>query len=616
LGGGGFGDVYEIDEQGSPKVLKVLRSDNPKALNLFQQEAKVLSKLTCTGIPKVDKDGYFAYTPKQSKESIYCLVMEKIEGLDLHSWLAIQNHQPITQELAFDWLNQLLRILAEVHLENYFHRDIKPSNIMIRNDGSLVLIDFGAVRELTATVMAGCINTAIFSPGYSPPEQQNGYSVPQSDFFALGRTFVYLLTGKEPSDPDIYIPSTNELLWRNYATHISIELADLIDNLMLSVASQRPKNAEVILARLRTLGSSATNLQSINTNKVYTKTLMAKTTNSQKTKFSPRLIVLLIFIVISTALITVVKFFSDSSKSFLVEDKIPLDTIKSNSQPELNLSSQPISSSQAVNYKLLTYLLSQREFIKADQETSRILLQITGNESNSYNNPVSASKIDCSVYRTIDQLWIEHSKVSSGQSKFGFNVQRNVWIMSGTNLVKFGERVGWRRNNDWLTFNDLNIDLVRNLAEVPEGFLPSKFRGTLANPTLSSGWMVWSLLPGNSAGACLSSLSNYPSRIETKSKSENPKMPIVIDQPPKVINNSQETNSQEPNLIKERNPNPNSPRPNNSLETPQNISPLEQIVESPKTKNSPKKVTPSTSESRQTVGRSLRVKRKSKDRYR
>ncbi|MDY7049248.1 MAG: GUN4 domain-containing protein [Microcystis panniformis WG22] len=164
--------------------------------------------------------------------------------------------------------------------------------------------------------------------------------------------------------------------------------------------------------------------------------------------------------------------------------------------------SQPSSSIQPVNYKLLKNFLSNREFIKADEETSRILLQITGNELNSHNDPVSASKIACSVYSTIDQLWSEYSKAPSGESKFGFSVQRRIWITEGSH-DKFGERVGWRRNNDWLTYDALDNDTARNLGEVPAGYLPSKFRGPIARPKLSGGWMLWSLLPGNSAGRCL-----------------------------------------------------------------------------------------------------------------
>jgi serine/threonine protein kinase len=115
------------------------------------------------------------------------------------------------------------------------------------------LIDFGTVREVTATYLAKVSGqqhiTGIFSAGYTPPEQFNGRAVPQSDFYALGRTFVHLLTGKHPSD----LPTdtrTGKLIWRDRALQISESLADLLDNLMAIFPGGRPQNAKMILQRL------------------------------------------------------------------------------------------------------------------------------------------------------------------------------------------------------------------------------------------------------------------------------------------------------------------------------------------------------------------------------
>ena len=251
LGQGGFGNTFEIDDSGKTKVLKVLTENNPKAVELFQQEAKVLSQLNSVGIPKVEADGYFTVLPKNSSIPLHCLVMEKIAGVNLEQWMEFRNYQTISEKEALNWLKQIVEILALVHAQKYFHRDIKPQNIMLRPSGQLVLIDFGAVRQITTTILAGNSHTRIISQGYSPPEQQNGYSVQQSDFFALGRTFIFLLTGKEPQDKAIYDPLTNELHWRKYAVNISPLLADLIDNLIAPTANQRPKNTRVILQKLQ-----------------------------------------------------------------------------------------------------------------------------------------------------------------------------------------------------------------------------------------------------------------------------------------------------------------------------------------------------------------------------
>jgi eukaryotic-like serine/threonine-protein kinase len=63
--------------------------ENPKAIELFQQEAQVLSQLQSSGIPKVERDAYFTITPTNNAVPLHCLVMEKIEGVDLQQWILI-----------------------------------------------------------------------------------------------------------------------------------------------------------------------------------------------------------------------------------------------------------------------------------------------------------------------------------------------------------------------------------------------------------------------------------------------------------------------------------------------------------------------------------------------
>ncbi len=251
LGEGGFGKTFEVDDAGTRKVLKVLRKTYPKAVYLFQREAEVLKQLRHPGIPRVEADGYFTWL-SGAGEPVHCLVMEKIDGQDLEKWLS--DNQPITQERAIDWLKQLLEILDKLHRQQYFHRDINPRNIMLDRQGQLVLIDFGAVREITNTYLIGIVGeregTRIGSPGYTPPEQVDGQAMPQSDFFALGRTFVYLLTGKSPLEFSKH-PDTGKLIWRESAPQISPQLADLIDELMAPFPGLRPANAQVILQRLQ-----------------------------------------------------------------------------------------------------------------------------------------------------------------------------------------------------------------------------------------------------------------------------------------------------------------------------------------------------------------------------
>jgi WD40 repeat protein/predicted Ser/Thr protein kinase len=256
LGKGGFAKTYEVsDRTNLPKVLKVLIKNAPKPVEQFQREAQVLKQLNHPGIPQGEE--YFTFLPQNSQEPVHCLVMEKIEGENLLEWLKNRGDRPISEKLAVDWLKQLANTLHNVHQQQLIHRDIKPSNIMLKPDGQLVLIDFGIAREITKTYeqkkAAGQVTRNV-TDGYSPLEQVIGCAVLQSDLFALGRTFVHLLTGIPPVDlcdlyhHDMYTAELED--WRDKAPQISSVLGDFIDQLMARPIQERPADTQAILQQL------------------------------------------------------------------------------------------------------------------------------------------------------------------------------------------------------------------------------------------------------------------------------------------------------------------------------------------------------------------------------
>jgi serine/threonine protein kinase len=247
---GGFGNTYEVMERDVSKVLKVLKSHDAKPIELFEREFRILNSLSgegITGIPKVED--LFLYSPRDSTQPLYCLVMERIYGMDLEEYLKVTK-RAINEKTAVGWLSQLTQILQEIHNQSIFHRDIKPSNIILQPDGQLVLIDFGAAKELAlnSASQATCIHT----PGYAAPEQQaTGEASPQSDFFALGRTFVYLLTDTNPIE--LYDSYQDQVVWRQKAINISTGFLDLIDHLMQKSPHQRPENTATIFREIGSL---------------------------------------------------------------------------------------------------------------------------------------------------------------------------------------------------------------------------------------------------------------------------------------------------------------------------------------------------------------------------
>lgn len=255
-------EVFEVEDltQGNHKVMKVLKSQDSKLIELMEREAIVLQLLDHPGIPRVEGEFEdFCFSISAGAKQLRCLVMEKIEGQNLEDWLTLQG--PLSPKLALHWFRQLVEILDHVHQAGFFHRDIKPSNIICQPDGRLVLVDFGSIREVTSTYLAKISGestaggfdrlhdiTVVKTACYAPLEQVNGKAVPQSDFYALGRTFVYLLTGiplnQLPED------SQGRLLWRNRVRHLPAPFANLIDDMMATYAAKRPPNTKYLLQYL------------------------------------------------------------------------------------------------------------------------------------------------------------------------------------------------------------------------------------------------------------------------------------------------------------------------------------------------------------------------------
>lgn len=259
LGSGGFAQIYTVWDlkTETEKVLKVLVEDSPKALELFIQEAEVLSSFHHGGIPKVDADGYFQINLTYPKpHQLACLVMEKIDGDNLEE-VRQKYPQGCPEDLVLNWFAQAVKILQELHKREIIHRDIKPSNLMLRTPGpnavlethQLVLIDFGGVKQFSGAILRlPSSSTRLFSSGYSPPEQMIGGKVgPAADFYALGRTMIELLTGKSPQN--LEDPLTGELEWRNQC-NVNPRLADLLDEMIQTDVRSRPANAGNIQKRL------------------------------------------------------------------------------------------------------------------------------------------------------------------------------------------------------------------------------------------------------------------------------------------------------------------------------------------------------------------------------
>jgi len=197
LGRGGFGTTYLVSDcnafnrQCLLKELLPAHAGDPRAQELFEREARTLSRLNHPGIPRLE--AFFADGGR------YYLVETLVQGRTLAALL--EEGGPLPEAEVIQVAEAVLDILRYLHEQTppVVHGDIKPSNIMLTEAGDFALIDFGAVREvLHGTTQPPTELTGVGTPGYYPPEQHRGHVYPASDLYALGATLLHLLTGKPP----------------------------------------------------------------------------------------------------------------------------------------------------------------------------------------------------------------------------------------------------------------------------------------------------------------------------------------------------------------------------------------------------------------------------------
>ena len=255
LGSGGFGETYIAEDTlrpGNPQcVVKQLRpaSNNPNlwklGKRLFITEAETLERLgTHDQIPQL-----LAYF--EEGEEFY-LVEELIGGHPLSQEMPLV--VPLAEAKVIAILRDVLPILAFVHSQGVIHRDIKPDNMIRRNsDNKLVLIDFGAVKELSTQLTEvneqTNLTVGIGTKGYTPSEQSAGNPKFNSDIYALGMIAVQALTAKHPSQlPEN--PDTGEILWEDKA-EVSPELAAVLNKMIRSNFRDRYQSAKQVLEALQ-----------------------------------------------------------------------------------------------------------------------------------------------------------------------------------------------------------------------------------------------------------------------------------------------------------------------------------------------------------------------------
>ncbi|MGE5466167.1 MAG: protein kinase domain-containing protein, partial [Ignavibacteria bacterium] len=235
LGEGGMSSVYlaEDEQDGVLQVIKtvpIVEGGDPDALQRFLHEFALVSQVRHRNVGRIHRQGF--------TESSAYIAMEYLPGEDLRAHIG--KGLPVPQ--ALDYLLQAVSALEAIHAQGIVHRDLKPANLMLREDGSLALVDFGISKILDVDLSATRQGEVLGTPFYLSPEQVRGGQVDaRSDIYSLGAVFYEMLTGDKPYTAD----NIDDLMLRHVSAPIPtlpvslIAFQELLDRMMAKQPAER-----------------------------------------------------------------------------------------------------------------------------------------------------------------------------------------------------------------------------------------------------------------------------------------------------------------------------------------------------------------------------------------
>jgi tRNA A-37 threonylcarbamoyl transferase component Bud32 len=212
-----------------------------EGLDKFLKECRVLANFKHPNVVRVSR--FF-----QANNTAY-MVMDYESGESFKDWLAAR--KTMEEALLLKMILPLLDGLDVVHKAGFLHRDIKPANIYVRQDDSMVLLDFGAARHAVGTRSRSL--TTIVTPGYAPFEQyhSHGKQGPWTDLYAFGGMLYWVVTGAKPVEApariknDAMVPAS-----KAGAGRFSAPLLAAIDWALIPDENKRPQSVAEFKAAL------------------------------------------------------------------------------------------------------------------------------------------------------------------------------------------------------------------------------------------------------------------------------------------------------------------------------------------------------------------------------
>jgi tetratricopeptide (TPR) repeat protein/Tol biopolymer transport system component len=248
LGKGGLGTTYEAVRESSGehvalKRLAVAQVTDWKRFELFEREARVLSTLSHPAIPRYVEH----FTIETAEGPALYLVQELVRGrslADIATNGGVATDETEVRRIA----DALLRVLDYLGKQSppVVHRDVKPENVLRRDDGTIVLVDFGAARADLAKPTGG--STTVGTYGYMAPEQLHGVASPATDIYGLACTLLFLLSGRSPAE----LPRKKLAIDFQSSIRVTPALASWLERALQPAPEDRFTSADAALSALHT----------------------------------------------------------------------------------------------------------------------------------------------------------------------------------------------------------------------------------------------------------------------------------------------------------------------------------------------------------------------------